>query len=109
VGAAGARRSRTGDVVQGRPDGRLGVLGRVARQGKIRGFRIERGEIESALTRRPDSRAAAVVVREDRPGERRLVGYVIPRVGAGLDTDRIREDLARELPDHLVPAALVVL
>ncbi len=100
---------RTGDLVRWRPDGQLVFLGRVDRQVKIRGFRIEPGEVESALTRRPDIRAAAVVVREDRPGERRLVGYVIPRVGAGLDTDRIREDLARELPDHLVPAALVVL
>ncbi|WP_298175682.1 non-ribosomal peptide synthetase, partial [Saccharomonospora sp.] len=108
-GAPGERMYRTGDLVHWRPDGQLVFLGRADRQVKIRGFRIELGEIESALTRRPDIRAAAVVVREDRPGERRLVGYVIPKVGVELDTDRVREDLGAELPDHLVPSALVVL
>ncbi|WAL93762.1 non-ribosomal peptide synthetase [Streptomyces sp. Je 1-369] len=101
-GPPGERMYRTGDLVRWRPDGQLVFLGRVDHQVKVRGFRVELGEIESTLTGHPDVRACAVIVREGR-----LVGYVIPTDGADLDTTRVREFLARELPDHMVPTALV--
>ncbi|MCI3935033.1 non-ribosomal peptide synthetase [Streptomyces sp. AN091965] len=103
-GAPGERMYRTGDLVRWRPDGQLVFLGRVDHQVKVRGFRVELGEIESTLTRHPDVRASAVIVREDR-----LVGYVIPTDGADLDTEEVRAYLAGELPDHMVPTAFVEL
>ncbi|APY89610.1 amino acid adenylation domain-containing protein [Streptomyces alfalfae] len=101
-GTPGKRMYRTGDLVRRRPDGQLVFLGRVDHQVKIRGFRVELGEIESTLTRHPDVRAGAVIVRDDR-----LIGYVIPTDDADLDTARVRAYLAEELPDHMVPTALV--
>ncbi|MFH8987956.1 amino acid adenylation domain-containing protein [Streptomyces sp. NPDC017940] len=101
-GPPGERMYRTGDLVRWRPDGQLVFLGRVDHQVKVRGFRVELGEIESTLTAHPDIRACAVIVREGR-----LVGYVIPTDGADLDTARVREFLAAELPDHMVPTVLV--
>ncbi|MEU5878788.1 amino acid adenylation domain-containing protein [Spirillospora sp. NPDC047279] len=106
-GAPGERMYRTGDLVRWRPDGQLVFLGRADHQVKIRGFRIEPAEIETVLSRHPAVRACAVIVREDRPGDRRLTGYVIPALGAAFDPGRVRGDLARELPDHMVPTALV--
>ncbi|MBB3052892.1 amino acid adenylation domain-containing protein/non-ribosomal peptide synthase protein (TIGR01720 family) [Prauserella isguenensis] len=102
-GEPGSRMYRTGDVVYWRPDGQLVFLGRADRQVKVRGFRIELAEIETALTRHPDVRGCAVVVR----GGRQLVGYVIPAEGAEFDPVRLREDLLVELPDYMVPAAFV--
>ncbi|MFD0021178.1 amino acid adenylation domain-containing protein [Streptomyces sp. NPDC058382] len=101
-GPPGERMYRTGDLVRWRPDGQLVFLGRADHQVKIRGFRVELGEIESTLTGHPDVRACAVIVREGR-----LVGYVIPTDDADLDIARVREYLAGELPDHMVPTALV--
>ncbi|WP_267242291.1 non-ribosomal peptide synthetase [Streptomyces sp. PR69] len=103
-GPPGERMYRTGDRVRWRADGHLVFLGRVDHQVKVRGFRVELGEIESALTRHPDVRASAVIVRDGR-----LVGYVIPADGAAPDTERLRAHLAAELPDHMVPTALVTL
>ncbi|AXE23898.1 non-ribosomal peptide synthetase [Streptomyces globosus] len=103
-GPPGERMYRTGDRVRWRADGQLVFLGRVDHQVKIRGFRVELGEIESALTRHPDVRAAAVIVRDGR-----LVGYAIPTDGAAPDTAQLRAHLAAELPDHMVPAALATL
>ncbi|ROQ63253.1 non-ribosomal peptide synthase protein (TIGR01720 family)/amino acid adenylation domain-containing protein [Streptomyces sp. 840.1] len=103
-GPPGERMYRTGDLVRWRPDGQLVFLGRADHQIKIRGFRVELGEIESTLTGHPDVRACAVIVREGR-----LVGYVIPTDDADLDTAQVRAYLARELPDHMVPTALVPL
>ncbi|MFI6638593.1 amino acid adenylation domain-containing protein [Streptomyces sp. NPDC050504] len=102
--APGERMYRTGDLVRWRPDGQIVFLGRVDHQVKVRGFRVELGEIESTLTRHPDVRACAVIVREDR-----LVAYVIPTDGAALDTAAVRAHLAGELPDHMVPTAYVEL
>ncbi|MFF3089795.1 amino acid adenylation domain-containing protein [Streptomyces nojiriensis] len=104
-GPPGARMYRTGDLVRLRSDGQLEFLGRADDQVKIRGYRIELGEVESALSALPGVGSAAVVVREDTPGVKRLVGYVTgPVEGAAL-----REALASVLPDYMVPAAVVVL
>ncbi|MFH9613616.1 amino acid adenylation domain-containing protein [Streptomyces pratensis] len=101
-GPPGERIYRTGDLVRWRPDGQLVFLGRADHQVKIRGFRVELGEIESTLTGHPDVRACAVIMREGR-----LVGYVIPTDDADLDTSRLRSYLTEQLPDHMVPTALV--
>jgi amino acid adenylation domain-containing protein len=107
-GPEGARMYRTGDRVAWRADGVLDFLGRADDQLKIRGFRIEPGEVETALLAEPPVAQAAVIVREDRPGEKQLVGYVVARDG-GCEPALLRRALAARLPDHMVPAALVVL
>ncbi|MET0395315.1 MAG: amino acid adenylation domain-containing protein, partial [Longimicrobiaceae bacterium] len=107
-GTPGARLYRTGDRVRLRTDGTLEFLGRVDFQVKIRGFRIEPGEVEAALLRHPEVRDSAVVAREDRPGEPRLVAYVVPEPGAAPARDALRAWLRERLPEHMVPGALVV-
>ncbi|WP_200215663.1 non-ribosomal peptide synthetase [Micromonospora coerulea] len=107
-GRPGERLYRTGDLVRQRPDGRLEFLGRVDHQVKLRGFRIELGEIEAALSRQEHVRACAVVLREDKPGDRRLVGYLVGD-NVDLSVSAIRDDLKRQLPDYMIPSALVVL
>ncbi|MES4909612.1 amino acid adenylation domain-containing protein [Streptomyces sp. NPDC000395] len=108
--AAGSRMYRTGDVVRWRPDGALEFLGRADGQVKVRGFRIELGEVESVLVAHDAVAQAAAVVREDRPGERRLVGYVVPSGGgAVVDTAQVLDLLRERLPDYMVPSVLVVL
>ncbi|MHA7630794.1 non-ribosomal peptide synthetase [Corallococcus sp. M7] len=102
----GARLYRTGDLVRQRTDGVLEYVGRRDHQVKLRGFRIELGEVEAALRQHPAAREALVLLREDTPGDRRLVAYV-----AATDvTDTVfREFLQARLPGHMVPAAFVVL
>ncbi|WEQ54976.1 amino acid adenylation domain-containing protein [Komagataeibacter nataicola] len=105
----GARMYRTGDLARYRPDGNIEFLGRADQQVKIRGFRIEPGEIEARLTECSGVRTAAVIAREDIPGDRRLVGYVVPEPDATPDPATLRRALAAVLPDYMVPAALVLL
>ncbi|HEV2736643.1 MAG TPA: amino acid adenylation domain-containing protein, partial [Longimicrobiaceae bacterium] len=104
-GAGGGRLYRTGDRVRWSARGELEFLGRVDGQVKVRGFRIEPGEIEGALRRSEGVADCVVVAREDVPGEKRLVAYVVGDVEAGV----LREHLRRELPDFMVPAAFVAL
>ncbi|MGH3754123.1 MAG: amino acid adenylation domain-containing protein [Pseudonocardiaceae bacterium] len=107
--AAGQRLYRTGDLARWTAAGQLEFLGRADDQVKIRGFRVEPGEVAAALRRHPDVAESAVVVREDKPGVTRLVGYVVAMSGASVDPVAVRRHAAATLPDHLVPAAVVAL
>ncbi|WP_441964820.1 amino acid adenylation domain-containing protein, partial [Mycolicibacterium houstonense] len=104
-GEPGARMYRTGDLVSWGPDGQLRYAGRSDDQVKIRGYRIELGEIQTALAGLDGVQQAVVVVREDQPGDKRLVGYVTGTA----DPVQVRAALAERLPAYMVPAAVVAL
>jgi len=108
-GAPGERMYRTGDLARWNAAGRLEYRGRADDQVKIRGFRVELGEIEAVLTAQPGVAEARAVLREDRPGDKRLAGYVIAAAGAVLNPAVLREAAARMLAGYMVPAAVVVL
>jgi amino acid adenylation domain-containing protein len=108
-GRAGARLYRTGDMVRLSPDGNIDFLGRADDQVKLRGYRIELGEIEATLAQYPQVYRTVAMVREDRPGDRRLVAYVMPRPGAHLSTGTLREFLQRKLPAYMLPSFIVLL
>lgn len=106
---AGQRLYRTGDLVRWHPDGGLEYMARLDHQVKLRGFRIELGEIEAALREQPGVREAAVSVREDTPGDQRLVAYLVMRERGAVDTAPLREALLGRLPDYMVPGRFVFL
>src|SRR5579863_2338219 len=105
----GARLYRTGDRVRWRADGELEFLGRLDHQVKLRGYRIELGEVEHALTQHPAVAQAVALVREDVPGDARLVAYVVPPADLALDVPALRTALGAWLPSYMVPSAVVVL
>ncbi|MFI7237653.1 amino acid adenylation domain-containing protein [Streptomyces cyaneofuscatus] len=107
--AGGGRMYRTGDLVRWTARGDIEYVGRADGQVKLRGFRIEPAEIENALLADPEVRAARVLVREDTPGDRRLVAYVVPAPGARPDDTALAVRLGRTLPAYMVPSAFVPL
>ncbi|MBV9773817.1 MAG: amino acid adenylation domain-containing protein, partial [Gemmatimonadetes bacterium] len=108
-GEAGARMYRTGDRVRWTAMGELEYLGRLDQQVKVRGFRIELREIEATLLELPQVCDAVALLREDTPGEKRLVAYVVPQHGGRASAAELREELGARLPDYMVPSVFVAL
>jgi amino acid adenylation domain-containing protein/non-ribosomal peptide synthase protein (TIGR01720 family) len=107
--APGAKLYKTGDLARVLSNGDIEYLGRIDHQVKIRGFRIELGEIEAVLDTHPAVREAVVLAREDGPGEKRLVAYLVCREGASPTVGELRAFVKEKLPDSMVPAAFVLL
>src|SRR3989440_8061723 len=106
----GARLFRTADLARYRPDGAIEFLGRIDHQVKIRGFRIELGEIEVVLAQHPAIKEVVVLAREDTPGNKRLVAYLVPSPGtANVPVEELRAYLKEKLPHYMIPAAFVSL
>ncbi|HEY4903680.1 MAG TPA: amino acid adenylation domain-containing protein [Candidatus Sulfotelmatobacter sp.] len=108
-GRSGERMYRTGDRVRWREDGQVEFLGRTDQQVKVRGYRIELAEIETALMSCSDVGQVAVLVREDRAGEKKLVAYVVPALGYSINAAELRKSLTLKLPDYMVPSFIKVL
>lgn len=104
-----SRLYKTGDLARYLPDGQIAFLGRADHQIKIRGHRIEPDEIVSALNRHPAIQASLVVAREDSPGDRRLVAYLVLVPGAHLTASSLYEAIRTHLPDYMIPATFVLL
>nr|UXB94986.1 non ribosomal peptide synthetase [Pseudomonas syringae] len=107
--SADARMYKTGDLARYMADGRIEYLGRNDFQVKVRGFRIELGEIESRLANCAGVKEAVVIAREDRPGDKRLVAYVVAQPQATLDAAGLRAELAPQLAEYMLPGAFVIL
>ena len=105
----GQRIYRTGDLAKFQPDGNIQFLGRADFQVKVRGFRIELGEIETILSQVAAIQQSVVLVREDRPGDTRLVAYLVFRAGQTVSPSDLRVHLKQSLPDYMVPSAFVTL
>ena len=108
-GGPGERMYRTGDLVRWNDRGVLDFVGRVDEQVKLRGFRVEPAEVEAVLRRRSDVARTAVLVREDQPGDKRMVAYVVPTGQAAPEAAVLREHLSGTLPEYLIPSAFVLL
>ncbi|MGZ4954747.1 MAG: amino acid adenylation domain-containing protein [Methylobacter sp.] len=108
-GEPGSRLYKSGDLACYRPCGDIDYLGRIDHQVKIRGFRIELGEIEARLHEHRDIKHAAVLAREDQPGDKRLVAYIVAAGPDIINTEQLRAYLAEKLPDYMVPSAFVYL
>ncbi len=102
-----ARLYKTGDLARYLPDGNIDYISRIDHQVKIRGFRIELGEIEAVLAQHPAVRQAVVIAREDVPGDKRLVAYMVPNQEQVPTTSELRRFLKEQLTDYMVPAAFV--
>ncbi|MEH1954356.1 amino acid adenylation domain-containing protein [Nostoc sp.] len=100
---------KTGDLARYLPDGNIEYLGRIDNQVKIRGFRIELGEIEVALSQHPHVQASCVIAREDTPGDKRLVAYIVSQPQVTITISKLRSNLKEKLPDYMVPSAIVIL
>ena len=100
---------KTGDLARYLPDGNIEYVGRIDNQVKIRGFRIELGEIESVLSQNQAVQSSCVIVREDNPGEKQLVAYIVPKLGVKLTSGDLRQFLSDKLPGYMVPGAFVLL
>ncbi|NEO69058.1 MAG: amino acid adenylation domain-containing protein [Moorea sp. SIO3H5] len=105
----GSRLYKTGDLARYLPDGNIEFLGRIDNQVKLRGFRIELEEIEVTLAQHPDLRQTAVIVREDQPGDKRLVAYVCPNQGQIPTSGQLRRFLWEKLPDYMMPGTFIIL
>ncbi|MEI2579470.1 non-ribosomal peptide synthase/polyketide synthase [Scytonema sp. PRP1] len=105
----GSKLYKTGDLARYLPDGNIEYLGRIDNQVKIRGFRIELGEIETVLSQYPHVQACCVIVRQDIPGENRLVAYIVPQKQVTITTSELRQFLSHKLPEYMIPQAFVML
>jgi acyl carrier protein len=100
---------KTGDLARFLPDGNIEYLGRIDFQVKVRGFRIELGEIESLIDQYPSIRHVVVIVREDEPGNKKIVAYVVPEPDQTIKNEELRRYLREKLPEYMIPSAFVVM
>lgn len=107
IGREGARMYRTGDIVRYLPDGNIQFYGRIDNQVKVRGFRIELGEIETVLGEHSDIKQNVVIVREDQPGNKMLVAYMVTNSGDDIPTNLLRDFVSETLPQYMIPAIFV--
>ncbi len=105
----GARMYKTGDVARYLPDGNIEFLGRKDYQIKLRGYRIELGEIETAIGKYRNIKDSVVIAREDKPGDKKLVAYIVPENKAEIDINDLRNFLLKHIPDYMVPSAIMIL